>query len=368
MKCIGCYREIKDGLKFCNFCGTKQPKDREAYELEHPELKDAIPESDVMKQLSETVPEPAPEPQFEMPQTFDPEPVMEQSWNVETPTAPELAQQPAETTFHPTPTSVANATPAPVTPVPAPAPARRAESRLTPITCPACGAQLSPMASSCFQCGYVFNNDQTMMAPRPEITAPPVVHEAEHKHSNPVDSLTQKANKNKPLVIAVAAVLAVAILGGIIYALTSGGPNHFEVTATTGGNAQQGDQFSLTSGITSTMGAKNGSLVEMGTPIKFNITGSGNSVNVVATVTLKRTSTSKVNHSPENQRLEISGRDADNSDVKILLNADHDAKLKILEWLYKPAGTQVEVNFSGIASQSDLDKINHKATNNNIVI
>lgn len=38
MKCINCYREIDDGLKFCPKCGFMQPDDRESYEREHPEL------------------------------------------------------------------------------------------------------------------------------------------------------------------------------------------------------------------------------------------------------------------------------------------------------------------------------------------
>lgn len=44
MKCVKCYREIADGLKFCTKCGAIQPEDREAYEREHPELADAEPE------------------------------------------------------------------------------------------------------------------------------------------------------------------------------------------------------------------------------------------------------------------------------------------------------------------------------------
>lgn len=47
MKCIKCYKEINDNLKFCTECGAKQPADRAAYEMEHPELAFAVPESDV---------------------------------------------------------------------------------------------------------------------------------------------------------------------------------------------------------------------------------------------------------------------------------------------------------------------------------
>ena len=46
MKCINCYREIADNLKFCTYCGTKQPLDRAAYEREHPELADALSEEE----------------------------------------------------------------------------------------------------------------------------------------------------------------------------------------------------------------------------------------------------------------------------------------------------------------------------------
>ena len=51
MKCINCYREIADNLKFCTYCGTKQPLDREAYEREHPELADALPEEELMSKV-----------------------------------------------------------------------------------------------------------------------------------------------------------------------------------------------------------------------------------------------------------------------------------------------------------------------------
>ncbi|MBR5639953.1 MAG: hypothetical protein IKW83_09345 [Muribaculaceae bacterium] len=54
MKCINCYREIADGLKFCPKCGTMQPEDREAYELEHPELAEAIPEEEILEKMNLT--------------------------------------------------------------------------------------------------------------------------------------------------------------------------------------------------------------------------------------------------------------------------------------------------------------------------
>lgn len=47
MKCINCYREIDDGLKFCPKCGFMQPIDRAAYEREHPELAIAKPEDEM---------------------------------------------------------------------------------------------------------------------------------------------------------------------------------------------------------------------------------------------------------------------------------------------------------------------------------
>ena len=53
MKCINCYRKIDENLKFCNFCGAKQPVDREAYEREHPELANALPEEELLEQKQE---------------------------------------------------------------------------------------------------------------------------------------------------------------------------------------------------------------------------------------------------------------------------------------------------------------------------
>lgn len=58
MKCINCYREIADGLKFCPKCGFKQPDDRAAYELEHPELADAMPEDEILEQVNMLADEP----------------------------------------------------------------------------------------------------------------------------------------------------------------------------------------------------------------------------------------------------------------------------------------------------------------------
>lgn len=46
MKCINCYRDIDDGLKFCPKCGFMQPSDRAAYETEHPELANALPKDE----------------------------------------------------------------------------------------------------------------------------------------------------------------------------------------------------------------------------------------------------------------------------------------------------------------------------------
>ena len=57
MKCINCYREIEDNLKFCNFCGAKQPVDRKAYEREHPELAGALSEEDKLGMFHSTAQE-----------------------------------------------------------------------------------------------------------------------------------------------------------------------------------------------------------------------------------------------------------------------------------------------------------------------
>lgn len=51
MKCVNCFREIDDGIKFCPKCGFIQPEDREAYEREHPELADALPEEELMSKV-----------------------------------------------------------------------------------------------------------------------------------------------------------------------------------------------------------------------------------------------------------------------------------------------------------------------------
>ena len=55
MKCIHCYREIDEHLKFCTYCGAKQPLDRAAYEREHPELAEAV--SDEENKLRPSLPD-----------------------------------------------------------------------------------------------------------------------------------------------------------------------------------------------------------------------------------------------------------------------------------------------------------------------
>ncbi len=56
MKCINCYREINAGNKFCNYCGTMQPLDREAYEREHPELATAMTDEEIHRLAQTPVP------------------------------------------------------------------------------------------------------------------------------------------------------------------------------------------------------------------------------------------------------------------------------------------------------------------------
>ena len=50
MKCVKCYREIDEHLKFCTYCGAKQPLDRAAYEREHPELAEALSDDELLEQ------------------------------------------------------------------------------------------------------------------------------------------------------------------------------------------------------------------------------------------------------------------------------------------------------------------------------
>ena len=52
MKCVNCYREIDDGMKFCPKCGFMQPSDRATYEREHPELATALPGDEILKKVN----------------------------------------------------------------------------------------------------------------------------------------------------------------------------------------------------------------------------------------------------------------------------------------------------------------------------
>ncbi len=430
MKCINCYREIKDGLKFCNYCGSKQPKDREAYEREHPELADAMPESEVMEQIKlaqeeqqrleaeaerqrleaeaerqrlvqaqqsafpnaeqlaggneeYNIPSMGDSPQAGV--SFFPS-----AGNSPAPgSAPSPAPGPAPS---PVPSPVAPSLDggepeqqfiAPVTPVVTPRVIPRAEPAPVPsiqpampgsqsMPCPECGTPLPPMASTCPACGYSIGESTVLgqslqpvqpVQPMQSPSVPVMPMAGGTPPSASPQQLQNKVSKNKSLIIAAAVVIAVALIGGIIYALNSGGQG----VATHSQYATSGtDGYQLMTGITSTSGSNNGGLVELGSPIKLEVAGSGDMVDLTAVVTLKRTSKTKVNHTPPQQVLTIAGRDADNSHVSIILNADSESSKKILQWLYQPAGTATDVKFKGRVRKQDLDLINHKSTNNTI--
>lgn len=148
----------------------------------------------------------------------------------------------------------------------------------------------------------------------------------------------------------------------------TGNANQGSGSAADGDDAAKGYEFSVQNGISGTTGTKNCFLPELGAPIKFEVEGEGDILDVKATVTLKRKDKTEVEEMTEPAKLWISGRDDDNSDVKLTLIADDDSQAKLVEWLNKPAGEEVEVVFKGKLPKADMDKLNAKECTNTIVM
>ena len=126
MKCIHCYREIEEGIKFCNYCGTMQPLDREAYEKEHPELAEAISDDEMNRLIEDNV-EPPGIPDEEPQQQEQPSGNANGTDGVTPPSIAELA---------------ANGGNVP--------------SGASLMQCPECGRMIAASSNSCPHCGCPF--------------------------------------------------------------------------------------------------------------------------------------------------------------------------------------------------------------------
>ena len=151
----------------------------------------------------------------------------------------------------------------------------------------------------------------------------------------------------------------------------NGNANQGSGNATSGEAAGTSYQFNLTKGITGTTGSKNCHLVDImaDTPITFECVENGDSIDVTAKLTATHDDDTEMDENPrEGAELWISGRDDDNKDIKIILNADEDTFKALQEFFPKAEGEKVDLTFKGKAAKADLDKLNGKETTNTLVI
>ena len=237
MKCINCYREIKDTVKFCTYCGTKQPADRAAYEREHPELADAMPDEDVnvfIKQEQERLEQERQEQERleqerqeqerqraeqerlrqeqERQQAMQQQQQQQQQQNVvyDITGESEILNQDQDHTSYGKP-QIPHPVNNPVVPSSGAIVPNYGNLPQQAAHCPECGQMVPAMALSCPYCGAPLQGGDSTVALTPSgggSSLPPVT---------PSTSLDR--GKNKTALIAIAAVLVVGILGILGYYL-----------------------------------------------------------------------------------------------------------------------------------------------------
>ena len=135
--------------------------------------------------------------------------------------------------------------------------------------------------------------------------------------------------------------------------------------------SDDGYKFSVSNNITGTTGTKNCHVPDLGAPIKFEVSGEGDVLDITATVTIKHgdeTEEDLADEPRQTTELWISGRQEDNRDTKLTLTADEESQKKLIEWLKKPEGTEENIIFKGKAPKADLDKLNGKECTNTLVL
>ena len=141
------------------------------------------------------------------------------------------------------------------------------------------------------------------------------------------------------------------------------------VSCTGSDSAAAGEEFSVANGISGTTGSKNCFLVELGAPIEFTVAENGDQMDVTAKVTVTHSEKTDLDESPrDGAELWVSGRDDDNKDVKLTLQADNSTVTALREFFEKPQGEKIELEFKGKASKDDLSKLNGKECTNTLVI
>ena len=125
--------------------------------------------------------------------------------------------------------------------------------------------------------------------------------------------------------------------------------------------------FSLQNGVTGTTGSKNCFIPELGAPISFEVTGDGDIIDVIATVTIQHSDKKEIEPLTGPAQLWVSGRDDDNKDVKIILKTDEENQEKLSKWLRAATGTKADIVFKAKLPKKDLIKLNAKQTTNTLV-
>jgi len=216
MKCIKCYQEIDDGMKFCPHCGTMQPADREAYEKEHPELAMAISDEDLNKLIHDK----SHERQMSGPQVppatggmsggagtgYIPQPPQPPQYPAATP-----PQYPAEAPQNPM-AATANTYTTPA------AEQVGTQSNETPnenmLQCPECGSLVDANSTYCLNCGcpFVISDNQS-----PDDGEPlPLQEDNDSLYYTELPSKNGMSGWAKGL-IAFAVTLLLAAAGGAVY-------------------------------------------------------------------------------------------------------------------------------------------------------
>ena len=135
--------------------------------------------------------------------------------------------------------------------------------------------------------------------------------------------------------------------------------------------AEEGYTFSVQNNITGTTGTANCHIPDLGAPIKFEVSGEGDILDVTATVTIKHGDETEEDIADEPRQtteLWISGRQDDNKDTECKLTADEESQKKLIEWLTKPEGTEETIIFKGRVPKADLDKLNARECTNTLVL
>lgn len=151
--------------------------------------------------------------------------------------------------------------------------------------------------------------------------------------------------------------------------VSCGGNNEGNKSGSASGEAKGGAfEFAVANGITGTTGTKNCFLPETGAPIKFEVAGEGEDVDLTAKLTAYHTDKTEVDTPRQTTELWISGRDNDNKDVKVTLTADEESQKNLEEWFKKGKGEKVDLVFKVKAKKADLEKLNGKNTTNTLVL